>query len=123
MTTHKKNNSILKEKSNFERESHTRDKVNDMAIRSIENLSTNDLGETDLINCPVCNNYASLRLFKNVDKSMISLLHNKEDQNFAVCAKCSSVFEVNPNYVHQKEIGTFCMLTKEDLTILVKGNV
>ena len=94
-----------------------------MAIRTIENLSTNDLGETDLINCPVCGNYASLRLFKNVDKSMISRLHNKEDQNFAVCTKCSSVFEVNPNYVHQKEIGTFCMLTKEDLTILVKGNV
>ena len=94
-----------------------------MAIRSFENLQTNDLGETDLIVCPVCGNYASLRLFQNIDKSMISLLHSKENENFAVCAKCSSVFSVNPNYVNQKQAGTFCMLTDDDLKILVKGNV
>lgn len=94
-----------------------------MAIRSFENLQTNDLGETDLINCPLCGNYGSLRLFQNIDKSVVSLLHGRESESFAVCPKCSSVFSVNPNYVHQKQIGTFCVLTKEDLEIMVKGNV
>lgn len=93
-----------------------------MAIKSIEKLSTKDLGLTNEVACPVCKKKAELRLFENRDYSAIAALLKKENMSFAVCTKCSSVFEVNPNFIKEKQSGTFCTLDENDLTVLVKGN-
>lgn len=93
-----------------------------MAIKSIEKLSTKDLGLTNEVVCPVCKNKAELRLFENSDYSAIAVFLKKENQSFAVCGKCSSVFAVNPNFVKEKQSGTYCVLDENDLTVLVKGN-
>ena len=92
-----------------------------MAIRTIENLKTDDLGETNSLVCPQCQNEGPMRLFRNQDSSAINLLLKKDAEGFAVCPHCSAVFRVNPNYIEQKTIGTFCMLEPCDLTVWVKG--
>ena len=93
-----------------------------VAIKSIEKLFTKDLGSTNEVVCPVCKNKTTLRLFENCDYSAIAALLKKESLSFAVCGKCSSVFAVNPNFVKEKQSGTFCTLDENDLTVLVKGN-
>lgn len=92
-----------------------------MAIRSFENLKTDDLGETNSVVCPLCGNDGPLRLFRNQDASALNLLLKKEAQGFAVCPKCSAVFSVNPNYIEQRSIGTYCTLDQNDLKVLVHG--
>lgn len=93
-----------------------------MAIPSIEKLITKDLGKTNEVTCPVCKNFGELRLFDSTDYSPISKFLKKGDLSFAVCSKCSTVFEVNPNYVKERKSGTFCTLDENDLTVLVKVN-
>ena len=92
-----------------------------MAIKSIENLKTEDLGETNSLVCPQCQNEGPLRLFRNEDDSALNMLLKKEPEGFAVCPHCSAVFSLNPNYLYQKSIGTLCTLEQCDLKVLVKG--
>lgn len=93
-----------------------------MAIRSIENLKTSDLGDTDVIVCPVCRKATALRLFEAKDHSVVSYLKKRHNDSFAVCPKCNSVFCVNQNYVTLREQGTVCRMTESDLTLLFPGN-
>ena len=93
-----------------------------MATRSIANLKTSDLGETDVVVCPVCKKATALRLFEAHDRSVVSRFKKKDDENVAVCPKCSSVFRVNPNYVTLKKQGTVCTMNVSDLTVLFPGN-
>ena len=92
-----------------------------MAIKSIENLKTNDLGNSNVLVCPVCEKAVELRLFENVDSSMVARLHKKAPQNIALCPKCATVFTVNPHYMEEKKNGTVCTLEPQDLTVLVKS--
>ncbi len=92
-----------------------------MAIRSMENLKTEPLGETNVLLCPCCGKATALQLFVNSDRSAVSMLKKKRDSGFAVCPKCAAVFAVNENYVEQKRIGTVCTLEPQDLTVLVNG--
>ena len=94
-----------------------------MAIRSIENLKTELLGETNVLVCPCCGKATALQLFLNSDRSAVSRFKKKRDSGFAVCPKCAAVFGVNDNYIEQKQIGTFCELEPQDLTVLVNGRV
>ena len=93
-----------------------------MAIHSFEKLKTSDLGETDVIVCPVCRKATVLRLFTAHDMSAVSFLKKKHDDSVAVCPKCSSVFSVNQNYVTLRQQGTVCTLTESDLSLLFPGN-
>lgn len=92
-----------------------------MAIRSMENLKTEPLGETNVLLCPSCGKATVLQLFVNSDRSAVSMLKEKRDSGFAVCPKCAAVFAVNENYLEQKRIGTVCTLEPQDLTVLVNG--
>ena len=92
-----------------------------MAIRSLENLKTESLGESNVLLCPCCGKATALQIFLNSDRSAVSLLKKKRDTGFAVCPKCAAVFSVNENYIEQKHIGTVCQLEGQDLTVLVKG--
>ena len=91
-----------------------------MAIRSIENLKTEPLGESNVLLCPCCKKATALQLFVNSDRSAVSMLKKKRDNGFAVCPKCAAVFNVNENYIEQKRIGTVCTLEAHDLTVLVE---
>ena len=92
-----------------------------MAIKSIENLKTNDLGNSNVLICPSCGKATELRLFENVDASMVAHLLKKPAQGIAVCPKCANVFSVNPHYVSEKKSGTVCELESQDLTVLTSG--
>lgn len=94
-----------------------------MAIRSMENLKTEPLGESNVLLCPCCGKATVLQLFVNSDRSAVSLLKKKRDSGIAVCPKCAAVFGVNENYIEQKRIGTVCTLEPGDLKILVNGRV
>ena len=93
-----------------------------MSIRSVENLKTEPLGESNVLLCPVCGKATAMQLFVNSDRSAVALLKGKRDAGFAVCPKCASVFNVNENYIEQKRIGTYCTLETQDLTVMVHGN-
>ena len=92
-----------------------------MAIHSIENLKTNDLGHSNVLVCPACGKANEMRLFENIDASFVAHFLKKEAQGLAVCTKCATVFTVNPNYIEQFKIGTVCTLEPHDLTVLVKS--
>ena len=93
-----------------------------MAIKSFENLKTNDLGESNALLCPVCGGEAKMRLFENVDGSLVAHLQKKPAQGIAVCPLCATVFTVNPHYMTEKKNGTVCELEPIDLTVLVRGS-
>ena len=92
-----------------------------MAIKSIENLKINELGDSNVVIWPVCGKATEMRLFENVDGSMVAHLLKKAPQNIAVCPKCATVFTVNPHYIEEKKNGTVCTLEPQDLTVLVKN--
>ena len=93
-----------------------------MAIKSIENLKTTDLGNSDVLVCPVCGKATEMRLFENEDASMVAHLLKKPPQGIAVCPKCAAVFAVNPHYIEEKKNGTVCTLEPQDLSVIVKSN-
>ncbi len=93
-----------------------------MAIRSIENLKTLDLGETNAVCCPFCKKTAAMRLFENLDQSAVARFKKKRNESIAVCPQCAAVFCVNQNYVDLREQGTVCTMTPDDLTLLYPGH-
>lgn len=103
-----------------ERTPQTRRVVNGMAIKSIENLKTNDLGDSNILLCPACGKATVLRLFEAVDASMVAHLLKKQPLGIAVCPKCAAAFSVNPHYMAEKKIGTVCELEPQDLKALTK---
>lgn len=93
-----------------------------MSIKSFEKLKTNDLGASNDLVCPVCGALVQMRLFENVDGSMVANLHKKPAQGLAVCPACATVFTVNPHYITEKKNGTVCELEPQDLSVLVRGS-
>ena len=66
--------------------------------------------------CPFCKKAVEMRLFENVDASLVAHLLKKPAEGFAVCPKCAVAFSVNPNYIEQKKLGTVCTLEPHDLS-------
>ncbi len=91
-----------------------------MAIKSIENLKTNDVGNSNVVVCPACGKATEMKLFAFTDASMVAHLLKKKQEGIAVCPKCAAVFRVNPNYMEQKQLGTVCTLEAHDLSPLDK---
>ncbi len=93
-----------------------------MAIKTINKISTTDEGCSSPVDCPVCNKNVAMRLFTTEDKSQVAKI-SAEDKNLAiaVCPLCATVFSLNKNYLKEKNSGTYVTITKEDLTITVKG--
>ena len=96
--------------------------VDSMSIKSFEKLKTNDLGASNALVCPVCGGAVQMRLFENVDGSMVANLHKKPPQALAVCPSCATVYTVNPHFISEFKSGTVCELEPQDLTVLVRGS-
>ena len=93
-----------------------------MAIRSIEHLKTNDLGDTDVVVCPYCKKATAMRLFALADRSAVARFKKKHGESIAVCPKCSAVFRVNQNFVDLRQSGTVCTMSAEDLDLMYDGH-
>ena len=93
-----------------------------MAIKTINKISTTDEGTSSPVDCPACGKNAAMRLFSTEDKSPVAKI-SADDKNLAiaVCPYCATVFSLNKNYLKEKNSGTFVTITKEDLTVTVKG--
>jgi len=92
-----------------------------MSISSFDKAYTTKHGVSNEINCPICSKKVALALFENIDASPVSMFLGKDmKMYFAVCPACASVFDVNPNYMKERQKGTTCFLTPDDLK--VKGN-
>ena len=93
-----------------------------MAIKTINKISTTDEGTSSPVDCPVCNRSTAMRLFSTEDKSPVAKI-SADDKSlaFAVCPYCATVFSLNKNYLKEKNAGTYVTITKEDLTVTVKG--
>lgn len=93
-----------------------------MAIKTVNHVFSKDNGKTNEIICPLCSKPVSMRLFENVDVSVITYLLGKETKtDFAVCPKCAGVFNVAENYLKEYKNGTVCYLTEDDLTVIKKS--
>ncbi len=68
-----------------------------MALKTIINNQTDDLGSSNELTCPECGNKVRMRLFSNYDSnSLIATVLNKEKElNFCVCPNCKTVFKIN----------------------------
>lgn len=93
-----------------------------MAIKTINKISTTDEGTSSPVDCPVCGRNVAMRLFSTEDTTPVAKI-SVEDKNLAVavCPRCASVFSLNKNYLKEKNSGTYVTITKEDLTLTVKG--
>ena len=94
-----------------------------MAISFFDKTYFKSHGLSNKVVCPVCKNEAELSLFESLDVSALNLFLGKEaSEYFAVCPKCSGIFSVNPVFMKEREKGTFCIITSDDLTALKKTN-
>ncbi|MGN1417866.1 MAG: hypothetical protein ACI4W6_00890 [Acutalibacteraceae bacterium] len=92
-----------------------------MAIKTINRVFSKDNGSTNEVVCPVCEKSVCMRLFENIDASAVTYFLKKDtNTDFAVCPNCASVFSVNENYIRQRQLGTTCYLTADDLTVIKK---
>ncbi len=91
-----------------------------MAIKSIEKLKMNDVGNSNVLVCPACGKATEMKLYAFTDASVVAHLKKKKQEGVAVCPKCAAVFRVNPNYMEQKQLGTVCTLEPHDLMPLEK---
>lgn len=94
-----------------------------MAIKNMFYNSTDNLGLTNELVCPVCSSKGEMALFKNYDLvNVIAIIKQIDTQlNLAVCPHCASVFSVNENYVTAKQAGQTVFATPQDLALLVDG--
>ncbi len=90
-----------------------------MAIRNFDKISAKDEGNTDNVICKVCNELVSMRLFSTTDHSPIALF-KAEDKNrsIAVCPNCAAVYNINKNYLKERNSGTAVFFTENDLTLI-----
>ncbi|MCM1544320.1 MAG: hypothetical protein NC110_03380 [Ruminococcus sp.] len=94
-----------------------------MAIASLDKVYTKKLGVSNQIGCPACSKSVELALFESLDASPVAVILKKETQTyFAICPQCASVFLVNSNYITEKQHGTTCFMTADDLTLMAKNN-
>lgn len=94
-----------------------------MAISFFDKTYFKSHGLSNKVICPECHKTVELSLFESLDVSAVNLILGKEaSEYFAVCPKCSGIFSVNSAYMKEKENGTFCIMTADDLTVLNKAH-
>lgn len=94
-----------------------------MAISFFDKTYFKSLGLSNETVCPHCQKTARFSLFESLDVSAVCLVLGKDmSEYFALCPACSSVFHVNPVYIKERDKGTFCILTPDDLTALQKSH-
>ncbi len=94
-----------------------------MAIRSFDKISTKDEGNTDNVICKACNEAVSMRLFSTADHTAVALLKGEDKNRYiAVCPNCASVYNINKNYLKEKNSGTTVFFTENDLTLVIDNN-
>lgn len=94
-----------------------------MAISFFDKTYFKSCGLSNKVICPECKTEAEMSLFESLDVSGLSLALGKDaSEYFAVCPFCSGVFSVNPVFMKEREKGTFCIITSDDLTALNKTN-
>lgn len=90
-----------------------------MAISFFDKSYIRSHGLSNKVICPACKSTVEMSLFETLDISAVAVLLQKElSTYFSVCPSCSGVFGVNPLFMKEKEKGTFCIMTAEDLTPL-----
>ena len=72
-----------------------------MAISTLIKNKTEDLGKSNELICPKCNELTKLQMFANfdLDNYFAQLFDKDEDFNFAVCPLCAGVFKISNTYV------------------------
>lgn len=94
-----------------------------MAISFFDKTYCKSLGLSNKVICPDCQKTVELSLFESLDVSALSLFLGKEpSEYFALCPTCASVFHVNPVYMTERQKGTFCILTPDDLTSIKESH-
>lgn len=87
-----------------------------MAIKNFNKPIFTQSGKGEFLTCPSCKETVKMSLFENINGPFdILLLDKKEKDYFAVCPSCAAVFSVNPNYMYEKNSGTFAVMTESDL--------
>lgn len=88
-----------------------------MAIRTFDKISTADEGNTDNVICKNCNELVSMRLFSTKDHTAVALFKGEDKNRYiAVCPNCAAVFDINKNYIKERNSGTTVFFTESDLT-------
>lgn len=94
-----------------------------MAIRTFDKISTKDEGNTDNVVCKVCNELVSMRLFSTMDYTPVALFKGEDKNRYiAVCPNCAAVYDINKNYLKEKNSGTTVFFTGNDLTLISDNN-
>ncbi len=92
---------------------------NIMSLNFFDKSYVKSHGISNKVICPDCKKTVEMGLFETLDVSAVAIFLEKEmSKYFSVCPSCSGIFTVNPDYMKEKEKGTFCILTADDLTSL-----
>ena len=90
-----------------------------MALNFFDKSYIKSHGISNKVICPDCKKTVEMGLFETLDVSAVAIFLEKEmSEYFSVCPSCSGIFSVNPMFMKEKEKGTFCILTADDLTPL-----
>lgn len=90
-----------------------------MAIRFFDKSYMKDLGRSNKVICPECKKTVEMSLFEILEVSAAAVFLKKDmSRCISVCPSCSGIFTVNPDFMAEKEKGTFCIMTADDLTSL-----
>lgn len=93
-----------------------------MSIRNISGTILKDDNIPNPVDCPVCSHNVAMTLLADRNNPLISLLKKvPNEKHIAFCPYCESFFSVNENYIKERDNGTTVSMTKEDLTVIVKG--
>ncbi len=93
-----------------------------MPIRNINGTINKDEGFVNPVDCPVCSQNVAMTVLVNKDNVFVSMLKKSPNETYmALCPKCESFFSVNENFIKERDNGTAVLMTKEDLSLIVKG--
>ena len=88
-----------------------------MALNFFDKSYIKSHGISNKVICPDCNKTVEMGLFETLDVSAVAIFLEKEmSEYFSVCPSCSGIFAVNPAFMKEREKGTFCILTQDDLS-------
>ena len=88
-----------------------------MSINFFDKSYIKSHGKSNKVICPGCQNTVEMGLFETLDVSAVAMLLEKDMVTyFSVCPSCSGIFAVNPAFMKEREKGTFCILTQDDLS-------
>ena len=94
-----------------------------MAIKTYDKISTKDEGRAESVVCKVCNELVSMRLFSTSDRTAVALFKGEDKNRYiAVCPNCAAVYNINKNYLKERNAGTTVFFTESDLTLISDNN-